>query len=169
MNYFDGLQDVESVKKKYRQMAMQLHPDLNPGIDDYLFKSLNDEYQTALHLLDGHVTITETGTYTYRYRRDLEKELVGIIDTVLNELAIPIGASIIEFYLIGNWIWVSGDTRPYKEVLKHLKFSWHAVKRLWYWRPATSACYHSNKTLDEIAARYGAERLLTKTKTKALK
>lgn len=33
--------------------------------------------------------------------------------------------------IIGNWIWVSGNTKYYKEILKSLKFNWINNKKAW--------------------------------------
>jgi len=33
--------------------------------------------------------------------------------------------------LIGSWVWVSGNTRPHKELLKSYKFKFSKNKRAW--------------------------------------
>jgi hypothetical protein len=35
---------------------------------------------------------------------------------------------------IGDWVWVSGDTRPIKEELKTLGFFWGNKKKAWYFK-----------------------------------
>lgn len=54
------------------------------------------------------------------------KEFIHIINvlTKLNGIEVEIG---------GSWIWVSGDAREHKEVLKNLKFRYTHKKHAWYY------------------------------------
>jgi hypothetical protein len=57
----------------------------------------------------------------------------------------------------GTWIWVSGDTRPHKEILKESGYKWAPVKKLWHWRPADAKSFSRGKyTMDEIRASHGS-------------
>ena len=41
----------------------------------------------------------------------------------------------VEVEICGFFIYLHGDTRKYKELLKPLKFRWASKKKVWYWRP----------------------------------
>jgi hypothetical protein len=64
--------------------------------------------------------------------------------------------------LIGTWVWVSGDTKPVKEELKKLGFSWHAKKICWYL--ALSGEYKPNRRANssklDIKRKYGVTTIL---------
>ena len=42
----------------------------------------------------------------------------------------------LEIEICGSWIWVGGDTRPHKDVLKLAGYKWAPVKKLWHFRPS---------------------------------
>jgi len=58
--------------------------------------------------------------------------------------------------VIGCFVWVSGDTKPYKEILKSLKFKWHSKKICWYLAPEDYRTRsRKDYEMDEIRAMYG--------------
>ena len=68
---------------------------------------------------------------------------------------------------IGNWLWLTGDTRPSKDDLKVEGWRWHSKKTkertdgkgVYYWMPPEvrgRKRRHSNKDLDEIRSKYGS-------------
>jgi len=161
-NYFLNCETVSDVKKLYRELAFKYHPDHNREVSDEIFKEINNQYQAILKSLNGQVSVDSSGTYTYRYNQKLETELVNVIDELLKQ-----NFTGIDFYLIGSWIWVSGDTKPYKEDLKKLRFFWHSQRLMWYYRPINQKSYRSNKSLEDIARQYGLEKICT-NKSKSL-
>jgi hypothetical protein len=82
------------------------------------------------------------------------------LDQLLAQLSMLPGKIRIE--LIGTWLWVSGDTKPVKEELKKLGFSWHSKKVCWYlslsgeYKPNRRASSHK---LD-IKRKYGVTTIL---------
>ena len=65
----------------------------------------------------------------------------------------------VEVELCGSWIWLTGNTRLYKDQIKALGFRWSQKKGAWYFHREPYR-KHSKKelTLDEIRAMYGSER-----------
>lgn len=65
--YFDGYYSVDEIKVRYRQLAMQLHPD--KGGTDVEFRILKDEYDMALAIADMARLLpgifSADGDYTY--------------------------------------------------------------------------------------------------------
>lgn len=53
--------------------------------------------------------------------------------------------------IIGNWIWVSGNTKYYKEILKSLKFNWIKNKNAW--------AYHQDKYFKKSKKEFTLEDL----------
>ncbi len=64
----------------------------------------------------------------------------------------------LEIEVIGKFIWVSGDTKPYKEGLKTLGFRWHSKKKMWYKAPEGYKRRGGGKeySMDEIRDMYGS-------------
>jgi hypothetical protein len=68
---------------------------------------------------------------------------------------------------IGNWLWLTGDTKPLKQDLQNEGWRWHSKKTkertdgkgVYYWMPPEvrgRKRRHSNKDLDEIRSKYGS-------------
>lgn len=54
----------------------------------------------------------------YNYGEDLEK--------VLNTLS---GLTGIVYEVIGNWVWISGETKEHKDILKEMGCKWASKKK----------------------------------------
>ena len=79
-------------------------------------------------------------------------------DSLLREmLQKVIYFSDITIEIIGNWIWISGNTYQYRKELKEMGYKWASNKKMWYWK---SEVYQkkSRKTLsmDDIHGYYGS-------------
>lgn len=120
-NYFTPTPNtLEELKKHYRKLVFMHHPDKNGDAEkmkavnneyDKLFKILKDVHQTK----DGETyTAKQTSTETADQFKDLINELMKMDD--------------IEIEIIGCFVWVTGNTRTYKDKLKELKFQWHSKK-----------------------------------------
>ena len=166
VDYFENCNTVESTKTLYRDLAFRYHPDRNPGIDIEIIKEVNNQYKQKLASLNGSVSVNGESEFTYKYNPNIEQELIDKI----NELLKLNFTDELEFYLIGNWIWCAGNTRPYKESLKELGFFWNSTRLLWYYRPESQKAYYkSSRSLSDIARSYGASKIVTDEKSKTKK
>ena len=106
---------------------------------DELFKDLKDIYRTK----DGEPYTTKQGTSeTSEQYKDIINELMKMDDIVIE--------------LIGCFVWVTGNTKIYKERFKDLKFQWHSKKLAWYLKPEDyKKRSHKDYGLDEIREMYG--------------
>jgi hypothetical protein len=156
--YFSGCQTVEDVKKRYKQLAKENHPDV--GGDVEVMKEINAQYQKALK---GQHGSTHTGSdgkqHKYNYNETWEQE---IIDKLGQLLALNMDDA--DIYLIGIWIWIQGETKQYKEQLKALGCRWHSKNLAWYFKPTGFKSWSSGKGLDEIANQYGARKVVRERK-----
>ena len=69
----------------------------------------------------------------------------------------------VEVELCGNWLWISGDTRQYKDRLKALGCRWAPKKMKWYWMPEEerhARHYRGKSTMAEIRNKYGSTRFV---------
>lgn len=139
---------LEELKSQYRKLAFQHHPDRGGNLEamkqvnaeyDVLFPFLKDIHQTK----DGETyTARQTTTETPDQFKDLINELMKMDDIVIE--------------VIGCFVWVTGNTKPYKEQLKALKFQWHSKKIAWYLKPEDYRKQsHKTYDLDEIREMYG--------------
>ena len=112
--YFTNCHTAEELKQAYKRLARQLHPDCNHDHDTTAeFQRMQAEFESAWNRLkDVHVN----------------KDGETFMD-MINALIRIVG---IKVELCGSWLWVTGDTRPAKEILNKFKFRWSPNKKAWY-------------------------------------
>ena len=110
-NHFTNISSIQELKKRYKELALKFHPDREGG-DTATMQEINNEYQ---YFCDHP---------TFEFKHEGDKDDLFIYPDVINKI-INLQGIIIE--LIGAWLWVSGDTRPHRIVLKESGF-WFAPK-----------------------------------------
>lgn len=155
MKWFVNPQTLEELKKQYKRLAMQHHPDLGGNEND--MKEINAEYDTLFELLKNVHQTTEGKTYTNREEStESPEEFREIIEHLLNLAGINIE-------ICGSWLWITGNTLPHKEILKKMQFRWSKSKCAWYFHREGYRKYNSKSyTLDEIRDFYGSETVKSK-------
>ncbi len=158
MKYFEGLTQEIEIKARYKQLAKQYHPDL--GGDTAIMQQINTQYEQVLQ-----------GAY-----QKAGKSITEIDELLKNDmqaataLQMIIGLTNISVELCGNWIWITGDTRPVKDLLKKANFFWATKKEAWYWRPPEQKFSRKGGTRDLawIRANHGTSSLNKESNKKTL-
>jgi len=148
-NYFAPTpKTLEELKRQYRKLVFTHHPD--KGGDVEKMKAVNNEYDTLFKILkDVHKT-KDGETYT---AKQASAETADQFKDLINEL---MKMENIEIEIIGCFVWVTGNTKAYKEKLKELKFQWHSKKTAWFLKPENYRCKsRRNYEFDEIRDMYG--------------
>lgn len=156
-NYFKDCRTAEDCKRVYHQHAKQFHSD-NTGGNDDLMKELNRQYTEAWNRLkDIHEykdsTTGESKTYTSKQCTNETPEM--FIEIVRKLSTIPD----IEVEMVGTWLWISGNTYPYRDTLKEFGCRWSAGKKKWYWTTEPFSKKSSKLSMNSIRMRYGSEML----------
>ncbi len=130
--------DIKTTNKK---LALKYHPDRNP-LGNELMKAVNtafDFLMTNIDKINQFQSSNEDDRYNY------SEEL----ENVLKALS---GMSGVIFEVIGNWVWISGETREHKNALKELGCKWAAKKKQWFYRPEEHKSRFNRKehSIDEI-------------------
>lgn len=69
--------------------------------------------------------------------------------------------------VIGDWIWLSGNTKQYKDEIKELKFKWSPNKLAWYYHEGQFRKKSKNNySLDELREQFGSEIIENKYQKK---
>lgn len=159
MKWFSNPQTLEELKQQYKQLALKHHPDLGGNTSD--MQSINNEYDLLFAKLKNTHATAEGKTYTTKTETtETSDEFKNIINALINFKGINIE-------LCGSWLWVTGNTRVNKEILKGLHFRWSKSKCAWYYhsndyRKASSKTY----SLDEIRDLYGSETIKSEPQLK---
>ena len=154
--WFKGITTVEELRKRYRELLKQHHPD--NGGNEEIMKEINTEYDRLFAILskesksDGESTTYDDEAEDKAFRE------------VLNQI---IGYSM-EIELIGSWIWCF-NCYAYKDRLKELGFKFAPKKKAWTWHFGEFSRYHKGETsIDDIRAKYGSKKVNSKSKQYAL-
>ena len=143
MNYFNASMTKEEAKKLYRKLAVSMHPDKGGNHDD--FTALQNEYENFLK-----------GNFSYSEHE--AREETNSFDSFIkaNEFIKTFDGVIVE--LTGTWIWLSGNTFPYREEIKKHGFRYSKSKKKWYKAPGElSKKKRRGTSFDKIKQRYGHE------------
>jgi len=143
MNYFEDITTLEGLKRKYRELSKIHHPDL--GGNTQIMQAINAQYEdmlTRVHNREGKPLDQE--------EIKIQKDIMDMINKI-----IALKGIIIE--VTGRWVWVTGETRQYKDYFKTLGFWWASKKIAWYWRPADAKVNNRHPySLDQIRTKYGS-------------
>lgn len=147
-----GDYNPEIVKAVYRKACSLYHPDRNPeGLE--MMKLVNVAYDTLK---------AESGTSESK----IEGDLSSYGDDIFNALSkiIHLGFDI---EIFGAWLWLHGNTKPHRELLKESGFKWAPKKMLWYFRPADYKSKGRGKfSMDKIRMAHGSEKVTMKDRQK---
>ena len=144
MKYFKGIETLEELKGEYKKLVLKLHPDLNKDEDTTSkFQDMQNEYEDLFNKVkDFHKT---------KKGEIYEKATDEDINEFRNLLNIIIKYENCTIDIIGNWIWIYGDTKEHKEELKKLKFRWIQNKSAW--------AYHRDKYFKKSKNQYSLNDL----------
>lgn len=156
--YFKDLTSMESVKKQYRKLAMQYHPDRKQGNEE-IFKIINNEYEEAIEI----AKLNETK----KAKTEKEKEFVNSqyknsknFRNIIDKLIVLEG---IEIEITGTWLWIRGNTYNYKEYLKsEFNAQWSKSKRCWFISPQKDfrkTRGYKGKSMNSIRNTYGSTKI----------
>jgi hypothetical protein len=150
MKYFNNCKSIEDLKKEYKKLAFANHPDRNGDLE--VMKAINVEYEEALNNLKMN------GSKADKESTEVASEFIEIINNIIN-----LEGLVIE--IVGNWIWITGNTKEHKEVLKANGFYYASKKKAWYLKPNDYAAKsRKHYSLDEIKSKYGSTKVETGTK-----
>lgn len=138
----------DDLKNAYRKLALKYHPDRNPlGVE--LMKAVNAAFDLLMEHFDK-ISQYSSGfeNHAYNYGEELEK--------VLTELN---GLEGVNFEVIGNWVWIDGETKKHKGTLHTLGCKWAPKKKKWFYRPEEhkSRWNRAERSIDEIREMYGTD------------
>jgi curved DNA-binding protein CbpA len=144
---------LEELKKMYKKLSFKHHPDCGGNNDD--MKIVNAEYTALFEKLKDIHTNASGKRYT-KATNETPQQFIEIIDILIRFEGITIE-------IIGSFVWVSANTKPYKDKLKEMGFKWSQQKLSWYLAPKDYR-RHSKKvySLDDIRGMFGSQEVETK-------
>ena len=153
LKYFIGVETIEELKKKYKELAKKLHPDLGGTKEE--FQSMNNEYDKLLETLKSNKKTNKANNKDDDKFKNIINELIKY-----NELTIEI---------IGSWLWISGNTYPLRDMIKNLGLLWSKGRKKWYYTADNiegANKYYKKKTYDQLKNDYGYTKIKSGNNTK---
>jgi curved DNA-binding protein CbpA len=152
--YLIGIKNLDELRQNYYKLAKIHHPDT--GGDNETMKQINLEFEfLSSKILDSEIYNNFQEAWKSSQWRTNEN-FSDIISKIihLNNISIEI---------IGSWIWATGLTYSYKDILKESGFKFSHKKTGWYWHEGQYRKMSKKSfTLDEIRELFGAEKILKK-------
>jgi len=142
LNSFTGCSNAIDLLKRYKQLAMQLHPSRGGSMD--VMKRVYQDYL---------VTLKSDAFNSMNLSEDLLKDLSEFPGLIKELLTLNL-----ELEMCGSWLWISGNTFDHREKLKSLGLRYSPNKRMWYFRPSGQSS-HSSSPMDMtwIRTKYGSD------------
>ena len=163
MTYFKNVNTLEELRKQYRDLLKKFHPD-NPQGSTEATQQINSEYDRLFKILKDRHENRSAGNTEDRSKADFNKMKYDFAeDGLLREmLQKVIHLSDITIEIIGNWLWISGNTYQYKKEFKELGFKFAGQKKSWYWHSeAFRKRSHKKLSMDDIRNYYGSTEVET--------
>ena len=150
--YFGQCADLDEARKLFRELAHKFHPD--HGGDAEQFKAMVEEFQHFQHFTWNNAGKAKWGA-DYESKRDFT-----LSPETMERLRAVLRFHDVETEIIGTWLWVSGNTRAYKEQLKELGFRFCGKKKSWTyhsepWKKRNGRVY----SMDDIRSMHGTQRV----------
>jgi len=137
----NGEASFDDIKAAYRVACSKYHPDRNPaGLE--MMKLVNGAYQALSDYVQGSVKDE------FVEAESLSDELNAALNAI-----IALGLTI---EICGSWIWVSGDTKPHREILKAAGYRWAPKKLMWSFCGGERTSSRGKFSMDDIRNRHGS-------------
>lgn len=152
MKYFVNCKCLEDVKKQYKTLCMELHPDVSGKDTTAEFQAMQNEYEKAFNEFKDTHKNAQGETYS-KETSETAKEYSDLIEKLMRMDGVTIE-------IIGSFIWLSGNTMANKDAIKELGFKWSANKKMWYKSPeGYRKRSKNNYNIHDIRAMFDSETI----------
>lgn len=155
-NYFEGCKCAEDVKKRYYSLAKKLHPDNGGSVEQ--MKILNQQFTAMWDKYKNiHRSTKEENKGTEKEYYQSERATAEDAKDFIEILNLLFGCKGLKIEICGQWLWIYGNTYPYKDILKQAGCKWSNPKHKWYWTKYESGYRTKGTSMSEIRRRYGSK------------
>lgn len=141
-----AIKEIDDLKKQYHQLAKKYHPDT--GGTKEQFQKLQKEYDAIFkQILSG----SELSAEQKKNEIVLDDAMRAVVDSIISIPDISIELS-------GKWLWITGNTYPYRKELKLAGLQFAPVKKVWYFA-GTKSAGRGGMDLEEIRSKYGSSQI----------
>lgn len=151
--YFTNCQNLEELKKAFKELCKKYHPD--NGGDNKIMAEIISEYKAVFEVLKK--------SDNAKAKAEGRKQTTETAEAFINILEKIMGFDGLEIEICGSWLWVSGNTYPCKDTLKENGFQWSGKHKKWFWyegiKNDTKKSKSYAKNFNDIRNKYGSEKV----------
>lgn len=148
--WFAGVITIEELRKRYRELLKQYHPD-NDGGSVEVTQEINAEYDRLFADLSK-----ENSTDGQSYTQEENEQFKAVLNAI--------SGFNMTVQIIGEWIWAF-DSYAYKDRLKALGFRYAPKKKAWTWHSGEYRRFHKKEVpLSHIKAKYGCQTVRSQSR-----
>lgn len=152
--WFAEVKDIETLRKRYRELLKQYHPD-NDGGSVEVTQEINAEYDRLFADLSK-----ENSTDGQSYTQEENEQFKAVLNAI--------SGFNMTVQIIGEWIWAF-DSYAYKDRLKALGFRYAPKKKAWTWHSGEYRRFHKKEVpLSHIKAKYGCQTVRSQSRQYSL-
>ena len=138
----EGKITPEKLKKAYQLSCIKYHPDKGGSVE---MMQLVNMARESLKGCNENVTI-DSSVKQYGDKLNEAINAVRPLDLIIE--------------ICGAWVWLSGDTKPHRHIIKLAGFRWTSKKKKWYFRPEDyKSTSRGGWSMDRIRAQYGSQHV----------
>ena len=148
----DDVIDIKEISKKYRKKIFSCHPD--HGGSDMQFIELQQAYTTIMSSIQySRKRFNKESNEMEDITKNYDEALINKMMELINNLS---HVKDININIMGDWIWVDGETKPYKDKIKSMNFRFSSNKKAWYWHDGKYKKRSKiNYSMSDIELRHG--------------
>ena len=134
MKWFkESIDNLNDLRACYKKLIIKYHPDNNSTEDTTsIMQEINAEYDALFKKLKS---VFEKSS-TYEQQTDRQKQSYDWQkDQQIRDIILALCRFAnygVQIEIIGTWVWVTGNTKQYKEELKKLNLKYAKNKQAWY-------------------------------------
>lgn len=152
MKYIKNVETLEELKKTYKKLALKLHPDCGGSNEE--MAQLNNEYDELFSKLKNTHKNKDRETYT-KETTETPEQFKDIINQLFN-----LKMENVEIEIVGTFIWLTGNTKEYKDSIKEQGFRYSGNKKAWYKAPDDyKKRSRKNYDMSTIRGMYGSTKV----------
>lgn len=159
--YFSGVKSVEELKSKYHELVKIHHPDI--GGDEEIMKAINAEFDKVfVKVKDIHLKF-DGSTWEAKGERVDNQKAAEYRKIIMDMFPVILSLKGVVIEIVGCWIWITGDTKAYKDILKGCGFWFSGQKQAWYFNgsPKKSKRISYYKSYEQVRSHWGATEIKT--------
>lgn len=141
---------IEEAKRQYHKLVFEHHPDR--GGSEEAMKQINAEWD-YLYKHNFNIHESMSGSVYTNEQQDVPDEVTQRFAKIIEALIHLEGVGI---EICGSFIWLSGETYQWKELLRGLGFKWARKKKRWFLAPQTKGKRNNDWSMERIRARHGS-------------